>query len=203
MTKRGRIILAVVTLAVLIVIAWSIFKPRPPDPIYGGHRLSWWVLTLPFGNEPVVSPPGLDSNAVPYLIQCLKTRDSPIRKGYRTLYLRFPFWLRNRSNRPIDPWEQRDYCFMLIASLGPAARPAIPELIRLLDSGDGVEAEGALDALSMIASRDNAAVVEALTAAAQDKDPRVRDSARTALEKIDPKAAATIREKAAIDALTH
>src|SRR5581483_12210584 len=42
MTTRKKILASLLLLAVLSVMAWQIFRPRDPDPIYDGHPLSYW-----------------------------------------------------------------------------------------------------------------------------------------------------------------
>ncbi len=58
--------------------------------------------------------------------------------------------------------------------MGPTARPAIPELIRLVNSDDEFPIRMvAIDTLSKIAAPNDAAVIDCLLAASKDKDPQI------------------------------
>lgn len=187
MRKRNRIILwSAAVLVVLGLTVWLICPSGPPDPIYNGHRLSWWVSAFCRGRADI---PDLDSNAVPYLIQSLKAHDGLIDRGYSTAFPHFPDWLQNRLSEP-DPQRRRVYfASQFLGSLGPTARPAIPDLLHVANtSNDPVARMAAIDALSQISTRNDIAVVQCLAAAARDKDPDVRYTAGMDLERLDPKA---------------
>jgi hypothetical protein len=185
MRKRGRIILTVVILAVLGGFAWHALTPHPPDPVYKGHPLSYWVSGAPGGKWSDPSP--LDSNAVPYLVQALKSRDTPLNKAYNHLWPHLPVWLRNRTWVPNYAAGRRFVSCRLLVTMGTNARPAIPDLIRLLNEDDEVAVRAiATEALRSIANRNDAAVVVALTAATKDRDTAVRLQATDALQSLAP-----------------
>ena len=203
MRKRGRIILAVVTLAVLVLTAWLLSPSAPPDPVYGGHRLSYWVLTGPVvkvGVDPWGNPygirlstvpriqilgPQLDSNAVPYLIQTLKTRDGPIRKAYIHSYPHFPAWLRSRLDYPIPAASRVDVAIQYLVNLGPAARPAIPELVRMTGTDEIWSVRrAAINALGDISYSYDDDAVECLKALSKHKNPEISFMADQALQQI-------------------
>jgi hypothetical protein len=183
MTKRSRVILAVVTLAALAGIAWSILKPGPPDPVYDGHPLSYWVAGGPWGTWKI--PSGLDSNAVPYLIQSLKSRDGLFRKAYINLYPRFPAWVRNRLSYPVPAEHKRSMAARLLGSMGSTARPAIPDLVHIVKADDNYYVRrDAINALRTLAYGYDAAVIECLKAASKDKDSQFAIMADQALDYI-------------------
>jgi len=205
MRKRRRIILwSAAVLAVLGMTVWLISSSGPPDPVYNGHRLSEWVAGVGRESDSYRLPSSVDSNAVPYLVWSLKSRDGPIKSAYLNLYLHSPAWLQTRLVVPAPAWERHFAACGILASIGPAARPAIPELVARVKTNDepGIRLQ-AISALSEIATRDDAEVINCLIDASKGKDPEIRDTARGALEKIDPEGAAKAREKAAIDAVMH
>jgi hypothetical protein len=188
MTKRGRITLAmaILALAVSAGTVWFISASGPPDPIYGDHRLSYWVSTVPSGTW--WGPTGLDSNAVPYLIQTLSARDGPLRQAYIHLYRHSPSWIQRRIDNPMPAAGRKSVAALFLGQIGPAARPAIPELIRLINSNEKAGVRGiAIHALSQIGTRNDAAVMDCLTTASRDASPSVRADAVAALQRLDPK----------------
>jgi hypothetical protein len=187
MTKRGRIILGavVLALAVLAISAWLISTSGPPDPVYSGHRLSYLVSHLTIGIW--TPPPGLDSNAVPYLAQTLNTRDGPARKAYIGLYPHFPNLLKGRLDPPMSADGRKVKACLMLGSLGVIARPAIPELVRLINSNDPVTVRRiAIYSLSQIGRRNDAPVMQCLAAAGRDTNSAVRTAAAVALQRLDP-----------------
>jgi hypothetical protein len=184
MRKRRVIILAAAVVSVLGLIWWAVASrpPRPVDLVYDGHPLSYWVWTnVPPGDV------GLDSNAVPFLAYSLKS-NTRLRKAYARLWPHLPAWLRPRLPIPMDPALVRVSCCILLASLGAKARPAIPELIRVLRVDDvNVNRAWAAMALGKIARRGDHDALEALVWAT--KDPVIGAVAREALRMADPEAA--------------
>lgn len=200
MKKRRVIILATAVVTALGVI-WWMAASRPPavvDPVYAGHHLSYWLSPSVFTGQNFAARElsfihsSLDSNAVPYLVQALRTRDGTLRVAYERLWSHFPVWLRARVPYPASAAEvKRDSCFFL-QGMGATARPAIQELTRVLrqDESEPVR-NGALYALGQIASPDDERVVDALIAAAtKDRDPNLRGNACEILVRFNPEAAA-------------
>jgi HEAT repeat protein len=189
MRKRGRIILAAVILTALGGFAWWALEPRPPDPVYGGHPLSYWVdLPSPLPQK----PSALDSNAVPYLVQALKSKDGTLRKTYQKLWDHLPGWLQDRAAFPKSAANMRYNACWLLGFLRAKARPAIPELVRLLREDDDENVRMvAADSLGKIANRDDKAAVEALVATVANADSDYfRGIATDSLKRLDPGTAA-------------
>ena len=189
MTTRRRIILssAAVVLALLVVTIWIASPSGPPDPVYGGHRLSWWVSDAQAAKSPQILPPGIDSNAIPYLLQTLKTADSGFHKAYLHLYPNLPTSVRNRLAQPLTAVQRKFFALLFLSSMGPTARPAIPQLVLMVNTHEGEHPRiDAIYALSMIATRNDAEVIAALHAASKDQDPNIRAQAVVALQRLDP-----------------
>jgi hypothetical protein len=194
MRLRRVIILAAAVVAVVVgVIWWKVATrlPAVPDPVYAGHPLSYWVRN-PSSAEVFSPRQWLDSNAVPYLVQQLKSHhEGKWQTAYDRSWPQFPAWLKSWVPDPNAEAYARNQCCIYLGRLGPAARPAIPELIRLLrkEEYEAVRVCAAY-ALGQIASRDDNSVIEALEAASKDKDAQVKSFAARALKNIAPEAAA-------------
>jgi hypothetical protein len=200
MKKGPAIIFAVAIVLVLEVIWWGA-PSRPstvPDPVYAGRHLSYWLAPSAFTGrnfaprELLFIHTSIDSNAVPYLVQALKTRDGTLRVADEHLWSHFPIWLKARVPYLASAAElRRQSCFFLEV-LGVTARPAVPELTRVLrqDESEPVR-NGAVYALWQIARSDDKGVVDALiTAAKKDPDPNLQGNAREILVRFNPEAAA-------------
>jgi hypothetical protein len=228
-SKRGRIILAAVFLAVTGGLVWWLLtplQPGPPDLVYDGHPLSYWVNppgengVFKYGQPSVIKIgiqtsssttsstyiflKSLDSNAVPFLVESLKRQRGGLRRVYNGFWRRAPSWLQNHLPAPKHAWI-RDNTFFFLQTLGVSARPAIPELIRILREEDGdLYHDFAIVTLGVIATRDDKSAVEALVAATRDPDGGVRQTAVEEIERLDPDTAAKAGvTNSATDAADH
>ena len=144
------------------------------------------------GSENHFPIPSVDSNAVPYLVQALNSKDGRLRKTYQKLWDHLPGWLQNRVPFPEYAGNVRYRACWILGFLGAKARPAIPELVRILrqDDDENVRMVAAYS-LGKIANRDDKAAVEALVAtvanANSDYFSRI---AADSLKRLDPGAAA-------------
>jgi len=188
MTKRRRIVLwSAAALAVLGVTVWLICPSGPPDPVYNGHRLSFYLSVLP-PSQDWLNTDLLDSNAVPYLVHTLKQHDGSVRRAYIRCYPRLPAWLQNRLGYPTPAVRRKFTACGFLGGMGPTARPAIPDLIQLVGSSEETLARvSAIQALSRIASRNDGDVMACLATASKDADISVRTAAVIALQQLDPR----------------
>lgn len=205
MSKRRIITLALAIVAVLGGIIWWAVASRPPtvpDPVYGRFHLSEWLSVYSYPRRPGSNfdpdwgpfYSSLDSNAVPYLVHALKAREGALHAAYDRFWPDFPNWLKQRLPDP-DPESEATatmFCCIWLGDLKTAARPAIPELIRVLREDDDAVTRGeAAWALGCINNQDDRQVVEALLAAVtKDTDSKVRQIAGNALWIHNPEAAA-------------
>jgi hypothetical protein len=187
MTKRSRVILSTVAvLAVLGLTVWLVLPSGPPDPVYGGHRLSFYLSVIA-PSQDWLNTQLLDSNAVPYLVHTLKQHDSSVRKAYLRVYPRLPTWLSSRLGYPVSAERRKLFACEYLGSMGATARPAIPELISLAASNEEALARvSAIQALARIASRNDADVMACLETASRDGNTSVRTAAVIAIQQLDP-----------------
>lgn len=196
MRKRRIIILASVIAAVLGGTIWWAAR-RPPtvsEPIYGGLPLGYWLSpNLLAGSHNTFNLfkviPSLDSNAVPYLVQVLKSRDGALRRAYNNLWTRLPGWLKKRlPGGPVTIFED-----------GPQL--SFPPVFRFGTSPNGIPRTNAMNITfgppSSTQARANSCIVlgrlgvdarpaipELIHCLRADDDPSVRQRAAWALGQI-------------------
>lgn len=140
MGKRGRILVAVMALVVAGVVGWSIFRARsgPPDPLYKGRPLSYWLqgyknftqsTNLPgfMGANTAVREAG--TNAIPLLLQMLNAPDAP----RNTTLWRWVFSIPYVRHHYTFPGGKNLQAFYAFDTLGRDAAPAVPGLVRILN----------------------------------------------------------------------
>lgn len=182
--RRTNLLAAAIVAALGGVILWAMTRPSPvPDPVYNGHPLSYW-LRSEIPNDLV-----LDSNAVPYLVRGLKP-DSPARKAYDRLWPHLPGWLRFHLPTPVGPGLVRESSCILLAHAGTNAKPAIPDLIRVMREENDMTRVMAALALGKIARSEDTNAIQALVAMTKDPDTNFEAIAEAALTTADPQAAA-------------
>lgn len=151
------LLVAVGTAAWTLGSAWQ----REAEPKLHNRPLSDWACELvkqPVAHQAVLIEAG--GALVPYLVQEIR------RPGLseRDLHYRFQRWLlshvpvaiRGAWPAPMLQLERRRNAVILLGRLGPEARTAVPELVRLLDNE---EIQGdALAALAAIGPRANLAI---------------------------------------------
>jgi hypothetical protein len=86
--KKLRVILLATAVATALGVIWWMVASRPPpvvDPVYAGRHLSYWLSPSVFTGQNFAARElsfihsSLDSNAMPYLVQALRTRDGKLR----------------------------------------------------------------------------------------------------------------------------
>jgi HEAT repeat protein len=140
MWTRRRIASTTAILAALAFLAWLAFYSS--EPSYHGKSLSAWLEQARQSKEMenALSDVYLDTpsarairamgkDALPFLIRMAHTRDTPLRKRMIDLSRQYD-WLGYRPQPFDDIQTKTAYGFLV---LGPAARPALPKLISMLD----------------------------------------------------------------------
>ena len=130
MRKRFKIALSVLLAAFIGIVAWQVMLHR--EPTFQGKSLTFWLdegrrhdWLSPMAETAVKTMGG---RAVPILLEMAEISDSSSRRTLILLASRYD-WLPMHIRPHEQILEMTVYGFRL---LGPAAKPAVPELIRLL-----------------------------------------------------------------------
>lgn len=160
--KRIRVIGVVV---VVLLMGWlMIHFSEPKEPSYQGRRLSELLDTHSLSGKGLSLPSVHDSdygerkeainaigtNAIPTLltwVRAAKTQSTQMRDKLNTLLAKQSF-LRFRFRTPVERLWMADCCFEM---LGTNALPAVPALVRLLQSSEMYQRQSGIDALTHIA----------------------------------------------------
>jgi len=209
MANRQRILLVVVVLAFLGGFAWLVLRPHEPvfegKPVslvldegyyvYGSRVSRYWNIQDSEASRMKAESAlrALGTNALPMLVNLAGTRLTTFRMIVGSMardssmdFLHLP---PQRAKHEIAAWG--------FQRLGPAGRPAVPALIRLLDDRDpGVQGAAAqcLAGIGPAAPEAVPALLRLLKAAKAGRrnDPWLRDWAARALGEIGPAASAAI-----------
>ncbi len=153
--------LGLIPAVLLLGLAALIIQDRliwPADPEYQGRRLSEWMrdLTSP---DPAQAQAArlaviaLGTNALPALQRHLVARDSTLGRWVSASQNRLPrrLWVpAMQVTRARDALERRWQAAVALAVLGPAAAPALPELVRALEDPEPRVGTAAAEALSRL-----------------------------------------------------
>jgi len=133
---RKRIAIASASLLLLLVgtVAWEVWRER--EPVYQGKRLSVWLEGPPDADS--ISPEtetairAMGTDALPALLNMVRIRNTLFRKVLSGLSGE-QNWFRIHI-RPVEEIHEMACCGFMV--LGPAAKPAVPRLARLLEDKD-------------------------------------------------------------------
>jgi HEAT repeat protein len=150
MTARKNILAGFALVAVVVgVVASQMFRPRIPDPIYEGRHLSFWVAR--YGTEwekPNAAVRQAGTNAIPLLLQLLRTHDSQLKHklielGAMQDYVQWPFVSHARR------YYYRALCGF--EALGTNGQEAVSRLLQICEVDPSGESHPyTLDALAAI-----------------------------------------------------
>src|ERR1051325_10438248 len=162
MKLRRKALWSATAAAVLGAAAWVLLRPTT-NPVYQGQRMSVWFSQLVHPRNPGDSTrakQAIQSSgapAIPFLVGQLHAKDSPLSRKYERFYIghlqRWPLWLRSRFPIPRenDAESRRAQAVMARGSHGPAAQPAISDLVSSLSPGGPFLASSAAHVLSGLA----------------------------------------------------
>ena len=112
MKRRRKFIILALSLIVVLALCALLGPSGPPDPIYNGKHLSYWLTQRkPYQppvafqwTEPVLDYKRLDTNAIPYLVYAFESSDGPARSKYSEFWPKLPGWLQAcLPRRPSQP----------------------------------------------------------------------------------------------------
>jgi HEAT repeat protein len=137
MPSRAKMVLAVLLLLMGGVIAWEVLRTREPD--YQGRTLSAWLEDARMDWDSPKADPRTETalramgpRALPALVNLVRVRESLFRKALMELSSR-QLWPRTHI-RPRNETQSMAYFGFMV--LGPAAKPAVPALVRCLGDAD-------------------------------------------------------------------
>jgi HEAT repeat protein len=178
-TARKKILASILFLAVLGGVAWQIYRRREPDPIFEGRPLSYWLeRTGTEKREAAVRHAG--TNAIPLLLQLVRSRDSLLKRklmelGRSEQYVKIPFTADTLLHR---------YAVDGFFVLGPDAKSAVPELMRIFTSRASEDAqESVVISLGLIGNEARASI-PLLVGATTNYNDKLRMDALHALGEI-------------------
>jgi hypothetical protein len=194
--KRIFIILAVCVLVGIGVVA---FWRGEREPEYNGKKLSAW-LTVAAGqgwDEPdssetlqaLAAVRSIGTNALPCLVKWIQFEQPKWRKDISTAYQKFPRGLYNES---IALWllshdeKGRRLAPLGFGILGPAAGPAVPDLVNLLKQPRKVQQKKEIIFCLGNMRGGATAALSYLQQFALDPKSELRDDAGFAMENIEP-----------------
>jgi hypothetical protein len=188
-TKRFRIVLVILVVAMLGVSAWQGLRLRDLDPFYQGKRLSVWTREYEANerfrflsqsqNMAAQATPArnaireLGTNALPSLLRWAGDHDSVFKLQFRKV----ADWTGSKYlvdlRMKMSPDEYHYQAELGFEALGPEAKPAVPALIHLLGDRDDEVRIAALHGLRGIGPAAKAAV-PALLGCIQQTNTTVR-----------------------------
>ena len=202
-----------VLLVAAVGVLWVCVPSKPPEPVYEGRPLSYWLtfpgwsrlsvyrFPEPYGPKVATEISG-DTNAVPYLINALRKGRWFGQTYYHNSLQRLPPAIQ-RFLPPADAASNlkvRINAAALLGLVGPNAKAAIPALIRALREDASPLVRGrAATTLGILGSGDDA-VLSALRGAQKDKDSLVSLLAQGSLTDIRLKTAENARRRAELEA---
>ena len=175
--SRKRIAVAISTVSLLLFFVGPRRQNTHPEPVWDGRSLSSWLDDLATGSSKEVREPAeealrkIGTNALPFLLETLAQRDSGLNRTLLKLNEKQTL-VRFRARA-----VSRDRVRALLAfdALGTLARPALPELARLLPEHQ--QPEIVADAMASISSESVSAILEAVPKVAPEKRCLLLESA--------------------------
>ncbi len=161
LSRRWRISLALLLVAVLAALASSLFSAR--EPAYHGKRLGVWVEQYyqefdswkrTGTSEARTAVRTIGTNGLPALLRMLGATDPPLKRKILALAKK-----QSLVTLPMRPAEHyRWLAGWGFSALGPMAKPAVPAIIELLKDKDPAVRAAAAHAFSSIGPEAEAAV---------------------------------------------
>jgi hypothetical protein len=189
MKSRKLILLPVLFTGVAGVFAILLWNSHPAEPVYEGKSLSEWLPAFDYANRDV---PGLSprdasravraagTNAFPTLFRMLRATDSPLK-------LKLVALLKNQKQitlRITTAENLQHEAETALQLLGPQARAAEPELIKMCDENLSSGTKCAVVSVLAYSFHPSAAAIPALQRATTNVDLSVRSTASNALSNL-------------------
>jgi hypothetical protein len=129
--------IALVALVLAGGLGVVVHQQQGKELVYEGKSLSYWVRhPLVYSTGQIRGDPedyvrlGIDSNAIPFLAECLRRPEGLVHGIYARTRDKLPAQARDWLPDPDEAAWVRRTSMVMLGSLGPAARGVVPELIR-------------------------------------------------------------------------
>jgi hypothetical protein len=152
-------------LAAVLVIAWCAIVAtclRDREPRYEGKRLSYWITQLTL--DPPYDPPmpaaqvavrAIGTNALPYLLRNLRSKDSRLTKLLLAIDEK-----QTVVNLHVKPAAKRcEEVWRAFMALSDIAEPAVPDLVRKVRGDDELASGVAIEVLPHLGAKGIAAAI--------------------------------------------
>lgn len=149
MKVPGKRTVLVIVVVLVFGVAYVVFRPKTPNPVYQGRRLSEWLVTTqtpvlrtgnfmlydPVRDDAALAIRAVGTNALPLLLEWLNAEPNSLLTNFATA-LAPNGWLPNNSWRQrlldkLEPWDylrRRSCAYTGFRILGSNAFPAVPAL---------------------------------------------------------------------------
>jgi HEAT repeats len=182
--RRG--IPLVIGLALCLMLGMGLLR-RTSEPRFKGKTITRWIeTTSPFPDDEAVNAFGPD--ACPYLVRAIRRKQSALNRMEWALWKALPraLQIKYSRSRPVDVPGSRSCAHAWLASLGPDAQSAIPDLLEQARHGsDHFERSAAVNTLGMIGTGDSG-LVQALIPLLEDSDQVVAAAAALSIPPLGP-----------------
>ncbi len=163
------------------------------EPVHQGKTVNEWTQDLkitPLGqtNAALDALLEIGPQSIPALRKILNAQDGPMQKGYTKLWDELPENLRSKLEAPVPQNLRHAYAAWALGEIGPAAKDAVPDLLRALASPDPVVRTDIVKSLRKIDQR-TPEVISALIKSAQDPNPDIKEAAVWTLRWMAPESA--------------
>jgi hypothetical protein len=174
MAGRKRAALVAALAIVLGIVSFEALRLR--EPSYQGKSLTKWLAIIDEDTDEISEElyhavQQMGTNAVPHLLKLLQRRPSPTRERF---YKLVNFVFRTELSDDTEVFLAYRRGLAGFQALGPRAKVAIPELISLLEDGDGLPV---IEALGYLGADASAPLMGCL----ESKNPETRSRAVDAL----------------------
>jgi HEAT repeats/PBS lyase HEAT-like repeat len=185
--------IAVLALVAVVAVVLVMTGRAPKEPVYRGKPVSYWTRLSRHAiqDDSVRVVRAIGPAAVPCLTNQLRLRDSPLKKALLWLWPKLPRAIARHFPPPVKASVLRAGAAWDLVELGPAAKEAVPTLIKALNDDDLYVRLDAAAAFGRI-GRDAAPAVPALAKALSDQHGGVRYNAALSLGRLGPLAKAAL-----------
>jgi hypothetical protein len=193
-------------------LAWLVLhtKPEPANPAYKGKRLSEWIAVYDPANtnrarqlmqETQDAIRQMGTNSIPYLLRMLEHSDSPLKVKWMRL-------LQKQSLVKVEyipEMNRYERAAMALEVLGPRAKDAVPELVRIFDQNPSANAKMSIGRVLGLMGPYAKAAVPSLLREAAGTNALARANALFALGRIhaNPEEVVPVLVKAALQDPDH